>query len=119
MRMRTHLGLLAGHVAPMQIPFAAVNPDSVPPRLFPGNRLETHIKKPFLSVKLVHENRTQTLVSLMSDSLGPIFIICNVCSLSLGTKKNAANINIKNKTTKKPHLVSSGVNLLKNSNTYV
>lgn len=41
----------------------------------------------FFSVKLVYGNRIQAWVSFMNDSLGPIFIPCNVCSLSLGTEK--------------------------------
>lgn len=84
--MRTLSGLWAGDSTSMQILFAAVSPDSVPPAPFLRNRFETH-KKHFFSVKLAHRNRTQALVSFVSDSLGPIFIPCNVCSLPLGTEK--------------------------------
>lgn len=49
-RMRTLSGLWAGAGASMQIPFAAVNPDSGPPRQFLRNRFETHIKNIFFSL---------------------------------------------------------------------
>ena len=83
------LGLLVRDIASMQIPFAAVNRESVPKRPFLRNRFK--IETTFLSVELVHRNRT--LVSFAGDNLGPIFILCNVCSLFLGTEKHAANIN--------------------------
>lgn len=91
MRMRTLLELLAGDVASMQIPFATVNLDSVLLRPFLRNTLKT--QKIRLSVKFVHGNRRQALTSFMGDNLQPIFILCDVYSLSLGTEKNAANIN--------------------------
>lgn len=83
--MTALLGRPAGDAAAMRIPFAAVNPDSAPPKPFLKNRLKTHKTISFL--KLVHGNKTQALTSFMSDNLGPIFILCNVCSLSLGTER--------------------------------
>jgi hypothetical protein len=51
-------------------------------------------KKPSLSIKLLCGNRTRALEFFMSDNLGPIFILYNVCSLYLSwDKKNTATIN--------------------------
>lgn len=41
-------------------------------------------------LKLIHGNRTQALISFMSDNLGPIFILCNVCSLSVSGQKECS-----------------------------
>ena len=103
------LGLLVRDIASMQIPFAAVNRESVPKRPFLRNRFK--IETTFISVDLVHRNRK--LVSFAGDNLGTIIIFCNISKDDAITNNTLTNINSLKKKLKS--LVPLGVNLLKNS----